>query len=219
MSLHPGRILFEDEHFLAVHKLSRELVVKGSGKVERLPLLDFLKKDYPGLRPAQRLDFETSGVVLFAKSKAALEATIAQQKAREWMKTYRTIVAGRMKADHGEITKPLPARMGRESTSALTRYRVLERLGDVTYLETDILTGRHHQIRRHLAEIRHPLVLDHVYGDVKLNRAFAHAFHYHYFFLHAYRLAFSHPFTGKAMMIEAPMPEAFVKVLERLRKT
>ncbi|MEK7218930.1 MAG: pseudouridine synthase, partial [Patescibacteria group bacterium] len=112
MPIHPDRILYEDDHFLAVAKLPRELVVKGSGPVERLPLLDFLKKSHPGLRPANRLDFEASGVVLFAKTKAALAAAMAQQKKGAWIKTYRTIVMGHMKADQGEITKPLPARMG-----------------------------------------------------------------------------------------------------------
>src|SRR3989338_10334133 len=71
------RILYQDEHFLAVHKLSGELVVRGKGPVGKLPLLDFLKKDFPGLRPVNRLDFETSGVVLFARSKKALEMALS----------------------------------------------------------------------------------------------------------------------------------------------
>ena len=73
MPLDPTRILFQDQHLLAVNKLSGELVVAGKGKVEKLPLLDFLKKDFPGLRAVHRLDFETSGVVLFARTKAAYE--------------------------------------------------------------------------------------------------------------------------------------------------
>ncbi|MFA6038807.1 MAG: RluA family pseudouridine synthase [Candidatus Peribacteraceae bacterium] len=217
MPIHPDRILWEDDAFLAVSKLPRELVVKGSGPVQRLPLLDFLKKDYPGLRPANRLDFETSGVVLFAKTKAALEAAIAQQKAGEWAKTYRTLVAGYVKADRGEIAKPLPARTGKGDAHALTRYRVLERFAGVTSLEAEIITGRHHQIRRHFSLIGNPLVLDHVYGEEKFNRAFAHEFRYHHFFLHAFSLAFPHPFTGDKVRVEAKLPMAFEEVLGKLR--
>jgi len=64
MPIARDRILYEDEYLLAVNKLSGELVVKGSGKTEKLPLFDFLKKEYPGLRALHRLDFETSGVII-----------------------------------------------------------------------------------------------------------------------------------------------------------
>ncbi len=217
MPIHPARILFSDDHFLAVLKLPRELVVKGAGEVQKLPLLDFLKKDYPGLRPANRLDFETSGIVLFARTKQALEAAIRQQKGGEWVKTYRTLVTGQPK-DAGDIRFPLPARTGKEEASAHTRYHVLKRFEGACYVEAEMLTGRHHQIRRHFARIGHPLVLDHLYGDEKFNRAFARAFHYHHFFLHAFRLTFPHPFAGGAVTIEAPLPQAFEEVLGRLAK-
>lgn len=218
MSLSRDRLLFEDDWFLAVNKLSRELVVRGSGAVGRLPLLDFLKREFPGLRPVHRLDFETSGVVLFARTKAALAAAMAQQKAGAWTKVYRALVAGRLKADQGMISKSLPARTGEAEVAAQTAYRVLERFVGSSLVEAEIATGRHHQIRRHFALIGHPLVLDHVYGDAKFNRTFTQEFGYRHFFLHASSLSFAHPFTGDEVRIEAPLPRVFEEVVGRLRE-
>ena len=85
MPIARDRILYEDEHLLAVNKLSGELVVKGSGKMEKLPLFDFLKKEYPGLRALHRLDLETSGVILFARTKEAYEK-VMETKFAGWKK-------------------------------------------------------------------------------------------------------------------------------------
>ena len=109
--IHRSRILYEDDSLLAVNKLSGELVVRGKGNVGKLPLLDLLRKDHPGLRAVHRLDFATSGVVIFAKTKAAEQAIVASKFAG-WQKTYRTLAAGRMEKNSGEIRKPLPARAG-----------------------------------------------------------------------------------------------------------
>lgn len=228
MSISPDRILYCDNAILAVNKLAGELVVKGSGKLQKLPLLDFLKKEYPGIHPLNRLDFETSGIVLFARNKKILADALAK-KFTGWKKIYRTIVAGAVKKDHGEIAMPLPARSRADpSTSlrassplpthvaAITRYKVLTRFQNSTYLEVEIDTGRHHQIRRHFSMIHHPLILDQVYGDEKLNRKFTKFLKYRRFFLHAWKVSFPHPFTGKEATIEAPMPKTFEEVLKRL---
>lgn len=221
MPISRDRILFEDPHFLAVHKLPGELVVKGAGALGKLPLLDFLRKDYPGLRPLQRLDFETSGVVLFARTKAAFDAAVPVHRGADaetsWVKTYRAIVAGRVKKEHGEVAIPLPARSGKGTVPSLTRYRVLERFMNSTYVEAQIETGRHHQIRRHFARIGHALAADLVYGDRKFNRVFIQELKYKRFFLHAFSLEFTHPFTHEQVRIEAPMPRAFEAVLVKLR--
>ncbi|MFA6522763.1 MAG: RluA family pseudouridine synthase [Candidatus Peribacteraceae bacterium] len=228
MPINSDRILFQDDSFLAVHKLSGELVVKGAGKVDKLPLLDFLRKEYPGLRTLQRLDFETSGVVLFARTKEAFERAVPTHQREEdvpWTKTYRALVAGRVKSDQGEISTPLPARSGKgmlrqaqhRLVPALTRYRVLERFVNSTYVEAQIETGRHHQIRRHFAKIGHPLCADLVYGDRKFNRIFIQELHYKKFFLHAFSLEFIHPLTKEKTRIEAPMPKSFEVVLKKLR--
>ncbi len=237
MSISPDRILFEDAHVLAVNKLCSELTVRGKGKVVKLPLFDFLKKDYPGLRAIHRLDFETSGVVLFAKNaevegkilpadrsakregsnkKFDQSASSIPDHASRWKKTYRTLVMGRILRNGGAIRTKLPARTAGE-VDAQTLYTVLDRFANSTYLECEITTGRHHQIRRHFASIDHPLVLDRVYGHGKFNQLFRQELGFGTFFLHASKLTFPHPVTGKIMVIEAPMPKAFVACLAKLR--
>lgn len=216
MIIDSRRILFNDDHLLAVNKLGGELTVAGAGRVGKLSLLDFLRKDHSGLRPLHRLDFETSGVVLFAKSKQAAEA-VRLSKFRGWQKTYVALVAGHLPRKSGEIRSPLPAR-GEGNVPALTRYRMLEEFANSGLVEAEIQTGRHHQIRRHFAAIGHPLILDQEYGRRAFNRVFSHEFKLHRFFLHAARLSLPHPVTGKQIVIEAPLPRVFEGVLGRLRQ-
>ncbi|MDD4287603.1 MAG: RluA family pseudouridine synthase [Candidatus Peribacteraceae bacterium] len=216
MSLSSFRLLFKDDSLLAVNKLSGELVVAGAGTSEKLSLLDFLRKEYPGLKPLHRLDFETSGVVVFARTKQVAEAVVTS-KFNGWKKTYLTLVSGRMPRQEGVIRTPLPAR-GKGVIPALTTYRVLGVFANSCLVEADIETGRHHQIRRHFASIGHPLLLDEEYGNKGINRVFTREFHLRRFFLHAAKLSFPHPVTGKTLTIEAPLPRVFEGVLKQLRK-
>ena len=209
------RILYEDQYLLAVNKLSGELVVRGKGEVGKLPLLDFLKKDYPGLRTIHRLDFETSGVVVFARTKEVLEKVLSVHF-DGWKKIYHALVMGRMERKHGSITLPLPSR-GEGKVDAETNYKTLETFANSSYIEAEIKTGRHHQIRRHFAAIHHPLVLDHVYGHKKFNGTFTQEFKLRKFFLHAFRVEFPHPITGENMVIEAPLPKPFAEILKKLK--
>lgn len=237
MPISPDRILYCDDAILAVNKLAGELVVQGSGKLQKLPLYDFLRKQYPGIHPMNRLDFETSGVVLFARTKKVMADELAG-KFKGWKKTYRTIVMGKVQKDIGEISIPLPARSQNplrktfkrkpdpkgalpdekknNSVPALTRYRVLQRFANSTYVEVEITTGRHHQIRRHFSMLKHPLALDDVYGNERFNKTFTKEFHYRRFFLHAIKTTFPHPVTGKEMIVDAPMPKPFEEVLKML---
>ncbi|MSR87155.1 hypothetical protein EXS70_03220 [Candidatus Peribacteria bacterium] len=218
MPISKDRILYADDAILAVDKLAGELVVKGAGKLQKLPLYDFLKKEYPGIHPLNRLDFETSGIVIFARSKKVLGDVLAA-KFTGWKKTYRTIVMGRVQKDKGEISIPLPARNKREgNVPALTRYKVLERYANSSYVEIEIMTGRHHQIRRHFSMLKHPLILDEVYGNERFNKTFTREFHYRRFFLHAAKLTFPHPVTKQELTVEALMPKPFEEVLKELRK-
>lgn len=220
----PDRILYRDDHLLAVNKLAGELVVAGAGASDRLSLLDFLRKEYPGLRPLHRLDFETSGVVLFARSKQAFEA-VRSSKFAGWRKVYLALVEGRPRPQ-GDIRTPLPSRArpnvvqngrGEGDVPALTRYKVLDQFANSAFVEAEIQTGRHHQIRKHFAGIGHPLALDHVYGHKGYNRVFTQELGFRQFFLHASRLELPHPVTGEALKIEAPLPKPFESVLKRLR--
>jgi len=216
MSVSKDRILFEDDHLLAVNKLSGELVVKGKGKVEKLPLFDFLKKEYPGLRTLHRLDFETSGVVAFARTKQTYDA-IRKNDFADWKKVYHTLVMGRIGRTSGEIRKPLAARSGKGAVEALTRYKILDRFANSSYVEAEIETGRHHQIRKHFASIGHPLALDTVYGHEKFNRLFTKELRFKKFFLHASCVDLVHPVTGEKITIEASLPKPFSAVLKTLR--
>lgn len=215
MSISSDRILYEDDHLLAVNKLGGELVVKGKGKVQKLPLFDFIKEDYPGLRVVHRLDFDTSGVVLFAKDKNT-EAKILNNKFEQWEKHYVTLVMGRIERKSGAIRKKLPAR-GKGFVEAETLYTVLDRFANSTYLECVITTGRHHQIRRHFAGINHPLVLDKEYGHGKFNQLFRQELGFSKMFLHAKTLRFPHPVTGEQVTIEAPLPKPFAACIKLLR--
>jgi 23S rRNA pseudouridine955/2504/2580 synthase len=217
MPIDSHRILFQDDHFLAVNKRSGELVVRGSGKTEKLPLFDFLKRGIPELQVLHRLDFETSGIVVFAKTKA-IQAVILNTKFDQWKKLYKALVMGRFDRSSGVIRHSLPSRESKEMIPAKTRYRVIERFANSSFVEAEIETGRRHQIRQHFAKIEHPLALDQVYGHEKFNRLFTHELGYRKFFLHASGLSFPHPITGETVSIEAPVPRAFEEVLARLRE-
>lgn len=209
------RILYKDKDILVVSKLAAELTVRGKGPVGKLPLFDFLRKEYPELRAVHRLDFETSGVIVFARTKEAYDAILASDFAG-WEKKYRTVVMGRMARDTGAVRVRLPAR-SHGMLDAETLYTVLERFNQSTYVEATITTGRHHQIRRHFAKIGHPLALDDEYGNRKYNGTFKQELRYHTFFLHAYSLTFPHPITKEKITVTAPMPRNFEECLKKLR--
>jgi RluA family pseudouridine synthase len=213
--IHPSRILYEDEHLLVVNKLAGELTVAAGGK-GKASLYDFLHPSYPGLRVVHRLDYITSGIVVFARTAEALEK-IRESDFEGWKKTYRAIVAGRVGQDRMTITKPLPARESEDLVPAVTHVRVLERFATVSSIEATIETGRKHQIRRHLSSIGHPLVLDKEYGDRRKDQAFFKQFHFERPFLHASSLTLPHPITGKLLTIAAPLPPTFDRVLTELR--
>jgi len=215
MSIARDRILFQDDHLLVVNKLASELVVAGSGEGGKLPLYDFLRKDYPGLRVLHRLDFGTSGILVFARS-AEAHRIVREGKFRGWQKCYVALVAGKMERKDGVIEKPLRARTHDTLIPAVTRYRVLAKFPEATYVEACIETGRKHQIRQHFASIGHPLLLDPLYGDRKKDSAFRRRLHYRRFFLHASSLVFPHPLDGKVLKITAPLPAPFLTALQVL---
>lgn len=214
MPIHKKRILFEDDYLLAVNKLPHELVVAGKGKSDKLPLLDFLKKQYPSIKPVHRLDYETSGVVLFVKDPDILAAMI-EDKFANMTKKYVALVKGRLDKKHDTITKPLPART-KGVVEAQTEYVVLDLYANSSLVECTIATGRHHQIRKHMAYIHHPLVQDYEYGNKKFNDIFYREFRYRNFFLHASSLDLVHPITGEQLHITAPLPLHFAKLVKFL---
>jgi 23S rRNA pseudouridine1911/1915/1917 synthase len=210
----PIEILYEDASVIAVNKPAGLVVHAGAGAhsgtlVNRL-VHHFKSLSQVGgeLRPGivHRLDRGTSGVILVARTDAAHRALAAQFSGRTTEKTYLALVEGRVNADSGRITKPIardPSHRTRMTSrlehgrDALTDYRVLRRFEKFTYLEVRIGTGRTHQIRAHLAGIRHPVAGDKLYGAQLTDRIF----------LHAWRVRFDSPATGERITVEAPLPE------------
>lgn len=217
MSVASERILFEDNWLLAVNKLGGELVVAGRGQMHKLPLLDFLKKDYPTITPIHRLDFETSGVVVFSKTKRVVK-TVVDAKFAGWKKDYMALVLGAPSKPQGTITIKLPARSSDGTVAAETHYKIIERFRDATLVQCTIEHGQKHQIRKHMSMIGHPLLLDQEYGNEKINRMIGRFFKMNRFFLHASRVTFPHPAVAdKIVTIDCALPPSFEGALRKLR--
>jgi 23S rRNA pseudouridine1911/1915/1917 synthase len=210
----PIEILYEDPSVIALNKPAGLVVHAGAGAhsgtlVNRLvhhfaTLSQVGGEQRPGI--VHRLDRGTSGVLLVARTDAAHRALAAQFADRTTEKTYLALVEGRVNADSGRITKPItrdPAHRTRMTArldhgrDALTDYKVLRRFEKFTFLEVRIGTGRTHQIRAHLASIRHPVAGDKLYGAHEAERIF----------LHAWRIRFDSPATGERVTVEAPLPK------------
>jgi 23S rRNA pseudouridine1911/1915/1917 synthase len=208
-------VLYEDASLIAVNKPAGLAVHTGAGLhegtlvnrlVHRFGALSQLGGEMrPGI--VHRLDKDTSGVILVARTDAAHRALAEQFAGRTVEKTYLALVHGKVRADSGRITKPIardPVRRTRMTArlesgrEALTEYRVRKRFEKFTYLEVRIGTGRTHQIRVHLASIGHPVAGDRVYGAQPAQRLF----------LHAWRIGFISPATRETVTVEAPLPPA-----------
>ncbi len=212
----PVDVIYEDAALIAVNKPAGLTVHAGAGAhsgtlvnrlVARFQALSKVGGDErPGI--VHRLDKDTSGVLLVARTDAGHRALAEQFSSRTVEKTYLALVHGAMKKDSGRITSPIardPVRRTRMTTkiasgrTALTDYRVLCRTGQHSYLEVKIGTGRTHQIRVHLASLGHPVVGDRLYGapaNADLNRNF----------LHAYRIVFDSPASADRVTVIAPLP-------------
>ena len=148
------RVLWQDAHYLAVDKPAG-LLTQGRASAEELLRR---QEGNPAIAAVHRLDRETSGVLLFAKDAQALEAAIALFRTHRVVKHYAAIVAGRFEREMSTLTETL------DGERAVTHLKRLRATPDATFLAVRIETGRTHQIRRHLAGIRHPVVGDRQYG-------------------------------------------------------
>lgn len=223
----PVAILYEDAAVAAIDKPAGIVVHAGAGNlagtlVNRLVhRFGQLSQAGGDLRPGivHRLDKDTSGVLLVARTDAAHRDLAAQFAARQVEKTYLALVHGRTK-DAGRIDAPIardPRRRTRMTATlgsgraAQTEYRVRERFAQFTLLEVRIGTGRTHQIRVHLASLGHPVAGDRLYGAPPLPELGGR------FFLHAARITFRSPAAGASVTVECPLAPELVAVLERLR--
>ncbi len=223
-------IVFEDEHLLVVNKPAGVVVHPAPGHPAGT-LVDALRAHVPGLaaggdtiRPGivHRLDKDTSGLMVVAKTPLAQARLAEQMKARRMVKRYLALVEGHMDVPQGEVEAPIGRdrrfrqRMavvaeGAGGRPARTLFRVIAERHGRSLLELQLETGRTHQIRVHLAALRHPVVGDETYGRRQLPLP-PHQF------LHASHLELAHPITGEWLVFDAPLPPdlaAFLAEWER----
>ena len=226
----PLDILYEDEDILIVNKPKGMVVHPSPGHPDHTlvnAILYHCGEHLSGIngviRPGivHRIDMNTTGSLLICKNDQAHQILAEQLKEHSITRRYHAIVHGSLKADTGTVNASIgrhPTDRKKMSTKALngrhavTHYRVLERLGNYTYIECELETGRTHQIRVHMASIGHPILGDDVYGPAKC------PFHLEGQTLHAKILGITHPATGEYMEFDAPLPEYFMKLLSTLRQ-
>jgi len=218
------RVAWEDEHLLVVDKPAGVVVHPGAGHdtgtlVHGMLALDAAGGDEerPGI--VHRLDRDTSGLLVVARSETAHERLQESIRRREVERRYLALVKGSPRSRSGRIEAPIGRdRIDRTRHSldtptprnAVTLFEVVELLGPRALLEVTLETGRTHQIRVHLEAIELPISGDPVSGvsdDLELERQF----------LHAGRLAFDHPITSERIDVESPLPEDLAAALERAR--
>ncbi len=181
-----------------------------------------IRREDSELRPGiiHRLDKDTSGLIIVARNAATHSALADQMKRHVIVKRYLALVEGVVALDQGSIDAPIGRNQRHRQQMAITAVRsrvarthflVQERFNRHTLLLLELETGRTHQIRVHLKAIGHPIVGDPVYGSGSINRGLTLKRQ----FLHAYQLKFNHPNTGKAVNLEAPLPEDLQALLDR----
>lgn len=225
----PLDILYEDGDVIVVNKPQGMVVHPAPGHFSGTlvnALLYHCGEELSGIngekRPGivHRIDRDTSGVLMAAKTNAAHLSLAAQLAEHSITRKYNAVVFNGFAEDEGTVDKPIArnpqdrkkmAVTSKGGRRAVTHYRVLERLEKFTLIEAQLETGRTHQIRVHMASIGHPLLGDLVYGSKKQPFLLAGQT------LHARVLGFQHPITGEYMEFEAPLPPYFETLLERLR--
>lgn len=223
----PLDIVYEDDDVLVVNKPRGMVVHPAPGNTDGT-LVNAILYHCEGrlsgingvIRPGivHRIDKDTSGLLVVAKNDMAHASLAAQLEVHSITRKYHAIVYNNFKEDTGTVDAPIgrdPANRLRNAVvpdgrRAVTHYRVLERFGRFTYIEAQLETGRTHQIRVHMAYIKHPLLGDFLYGPQKNNLGAEGQI------LHAKVLGFNHPRTGEYMEFDSPLPEEFTKVLEKL---
>jgi 23S rRNA pseudouridine1911/1915/1917 synthase len=214
-------ILYEDEHLLVINKNANLLTVATDKEKQATAyayLYDYVKAQKPmnKIFIVHRLDKKASGILVFARSETVKRKLQAQFETHDIDRTYIAIVQGRVKDESGTVKNYLAENRAykvyvtdddKTGKLAITHYHVRRRVAGYTWLEITTETGRKHQIRVHLAGLGHPVIGDKEYGSTKnpLQRLG----------LHASRLGFVHPETGKKMAFEAEAPAAFRKMFGR----
>jgi len=232
----PIDVVYEDDTLVVVNKPAGLVVHPAAGMhcgtltnalayhFQQLPNASSVR---PGI--VHRLDRDTSGLLVVAKTDAALESLSDQFRDRSVYKSYLALVHGRVQAESGRIEQPLArdpsnrTRMAvvRGGRTALSIYRVNRHFHRFTLVDVQLKTGRTHQIRVHLAWLKHPVVADETYGGGRDNtipspKLKSHIRSLGRHFLHAEKLAFTHPATGERVQFHSPLPPELSNLLTEI---
>lgn len=223
----PLDIVYEDYDVIVINKPQGMVVHPAPGHDEHTlvnallyhcPLSTINGTFRPGI--VHRIDKDTSGLLMVAKNDKAHRSLAKQLKDKTNIREYVALVHGRIAEDEGTINAPIGRSLKdrkkqavvKDGRNAVTHFEVLKRYRDYTFVKCILETGRTHQIRVHMKYIGHPLVGDPLYGPKKTIKGNGQ-------FLHAGKLGFVHPTTGKLLIFEAPLPKIFQECLEKLDKT
>lgn len=243
----PLDVVFEDEHLMVINKAAGMVVHPGRGVVDGTLVNALLARPHavssiggvmrPGI--VHRLDKDTTGLMIVAKTDAAHTKLSEDLAARKITRLYVALALRKFETDRGTIETQIArnpgnrlkmmVRGGADARDARTHWRVLERLGGVTQIECKLDTGRTHQIRVHMAHINHPIMGDEVYGgtaalaaqlispyDTQLRAIIKNLGRQ---MLHAHEIKFMHPITGEVLHFKVPPPKDYQAILERLRQS
>ena len=224
----PLDILYEDEDFLVINKPKGMVVHPSAGHYSGTlvnALMYYCKDDLSGIngvmRPGivHRIDMDTTGSLLVCKNDFSHQHIAQQLKEHSIRRVYHAIVHGVIEEEEGTVDAPIgrhPIERKKMSIKykngkeAVTHYKVIQRFKNYTYIQCQLETGRTHQIRVHMASIKHPLLGDQVYGPQK------NPFKLQGQTLHAKIIGITHPRTNKYIEADAPLPEYFQKLLKKL---
>ena len=235
----PFEIIHEDEAIVVVNKAPFTLTIPDRYAPEKYNLYHELIKKFGEVYTVHRLDKETSGILVFAKTEDAHKHLSHQFQKRTVEKIYLTLVAGAMHQEEGLIDKPLAPHqhlqdrmvVSKHGKPSQTHFKVVELFKNFSLVEAEIKTGRTHQIRVHFESIGYPLAVDAIYG--KKESLFLSEIKLRKFklgkdqeerplmtrsALHAFRLTLIHPTSEEKISFEAPLPKDFKAVVAQLRK-
>ncbi len=215
------QIVYEDEYILAINKPAGIPVHPSilhyndslaNGVKYYFDTIGLKKK----IRAINRIDLNTSGLVLFAKNEYIQECLIRQMASSSFEKTYLAVVSGHLKEKKGIINAPISRKensiieryVSNNGQSAITRYKIIKEFDSYSLIECILETGRTHQIRVHMAHIGNPLLGDSLYSNTISNLINRQA-------LHSYKMSFIHPIFNKKISLEASLPKDINKIISQ----
>jgi len=232
------QFLYEDDDIVIISKPAGVYTIPDRYDRTAFNLADLLKKKYGKIYTVHRLDRDTSGIMVFAKTAEAHRDLNQQFLEQKVNKIYHIIIAGVLRQDELDVDIPISENPGKKGLSmptargkaSLTKLKVLERFRMATFCECNLVTGRHHQIRVHCSAIGYPLLVDEHYGHntefllssikrrYNLKKKTEEQPVIDRITMHAYELGFTHPGTKDNISFKSEYPRDFAALLQVLRK-